>query len=275
MEDTAELTPATAVEESDPLLQDIAPEPEIGEAADTPETEGEETPETEEEESLANLSEEDLLKHPAFIAALEKQKKDIEARANESARRREENARKAAQQEEQGKQFEESRQRLRGEVGNRFVSSVTKVVTDLANARAQKWSTLGEGELELDPREVHQVLVPVLQNLTGAVIANGVADGTQIIEAYRKNEYPDYKPDEEDVEALATAKHAGDWRKIMAVNATMMLKADRATVEKTIREDERKKVLAEIRRGPTPTRRQRPPPSEPLSRSRVHRPQWR
>ena len=247
MEDTAELTPATAVEESDPLLQDIAPEPEIGEDSDIPETEGEETPETEEEESLANLSEEDLLKHPAFIAALEKQKKDIEARANESARRREENARKAAQQEEQGKQFEESRQRLRGEVGNRFVSSVTKVVTDLANARAQKWSTLGEGELELDPREVHQVLVPVLQNLTGAVIANGVADGTQIIEAYRKNEYPDYKPDEEDVEALATAKHAGDWRKIMAVNATMMLKADRVQIEKTIRDDERKKVLAEIK----------------------------
>lgn len=247
MEDTAELSPATAVDATDPLLQDIAPEPEIESEDAAPETEGEASPETEDEDSLANLSEEDLQKHPAFLAALEKQKKDIEARANESARRREENARKAAQQEEQSKQFEESRQRLRGEVGNRFVSSITKVVTDLANAKAQKWSTLGEGELELDPREIHQVLVPVLQNLTGAVIANGVQDGTQIIEAYRKNEYPGYKPDEEDVSALAAAKHAGDWRKIMAVNATMMLKADRATIEKTIREDERKKVLAELK----------------------------
>ena len=247
MEDTAELTTATAVEASDPLLQEINPEPETGEDAVTPETEGDESPETESDDPLANLSEEDLQKHPAFIAALEKQKKDIEARANESARRREENARKAAQQEEQARQFEENRQRLRGEVGNRFVSSVTKVVTDIANKKAQQWSTMGEGDLELNPREVHQVLVPVLQSLTGAVIANGVADGTQVIEAYRKNEYPDYKPDEEDVEALAAAKHSGDWRKIMAVNATMMLKADRAKIEKTIREDERKKVMAELK----------------------------
>lgn len=248
MEDTAAVAEDTAVDDSSSLLEAVAEiadaQPEIDdESSATPETEGDEAPETEPADPLASLNEEDIRKHPK----VEKLLKDFEARTRESERRKAEKAREEAQATEAQKAFEANVNQLRGQMGNAFLSRTADAITTVVQKAIADWERSGDGKIEITPQEIYKVVAPTVPTLVNAIMANGMKEGSDVYEAYRKQTYADYKPDEDDVITYERAKTAGDWKKLAAVNAVMLLKADRAKTEEKVRKDERAKVLAELK----------------------------
>lgn len=247
MEDTAAVADDTAVDDSSSLLEAVAEiaeaQPEIDDDIDTSETEGDDAPETEPADPLASLTEDDIRKHPK----VEKLLKDFEARTRESERRKAEKAKEEAQATEAAKLFEANLNQLRGQMGNAFLSRTADAVTTVVQKAVADWERSGDGKIEITPQEIYKVIAPTVPTLVNAILANGMKEGADVYEAYRKQTYADYKPDEEDVIAYERAKTAQDWKKLAAVNAVMLLKADRTKVEEKVRKDERAKVLSELK----------------------------
>lgn len=271
LEDTADLGSPVDTDVGTETAPPVDALPEIADADLLPETvEGDKEPETEQPEDLASKTDEELEQDARVKALLEKKLKDQEARLNESARRKAENAANAARKDQLEKEHTAAVANLRGDVGKQLLSGVSRSVAANLQASIKKWADdNGVDAFQVDPRAVHQQLTGNLVALVDGVVANGVEEGVKVFDLFRRKEYADYKPDEEDVSALANARLQKDFKAAGAITASMLLKAQLASEEPKIRADERKKVLEELRKdaearkanGAAQARQEKPKPT--------------
>lgn len=237
--DTVSEDSSTPPEMPEIALEDLLPETGAGE---------EEPPETEQQADQPVRSDDDLKNDPQVKALLDREMKSLEARLNESARRRAENAAKQAEQKERERKHSEEISRIAGSTGSVFLSNVSRTIAQTIEADVRKWMEEStEGNYKVDPRKVHTAVTASVKQVVDGVTALAVDEGSKIFDGYRRKEFADYKPDEADISALKDAETKKDFRAVGAIRAAILLKAQIAREEPKIREDERKKVLAELR----------------------------
>ena len=233
-EDTAVLDPEDALEEV--LDDDLAGDPEDGGSGD----EDEGTPEAGEgAKSLADLSPEEVKELPAVKALL--------SSVEESYRRTAEANERAASIRALEAQRSNELNQLRGEAGNTLLRAIERDVTAEVVELVKKWDANPGSEFAIPQNLVAGVVRNHANALVPALIANSFMEAARPLEALRKQHYPAFKADEDDVKALQEASLKSDGKGMVAVNTMIMLKADRAEWEPKVREDERQKTIAELK----------------------------
>lgn len=227
------------------------------EAEETPPAEEEELPEetetedgpateTESEDPIAALSDDDLRKHPRIGAEL----KSLEARLNESFRQREENARNQATARAMEEKNSRELEALRGDVGRQYVSSAADLIAKRVTERFTAWAKNPENQddFTVTQADIAEAISGSLGTVASSLVANSLDQAQKVFEEFRKKEYPDYKPEEDLLRVQTQASLKRDLPTLYAANVALMLKADRASYETKVRQDERERVLAEQRK---------------------------
>ncbi len=240
MEDT-ELFEDTASDELETQEDDLE-EDQLAETEETEETE------TDTEDPIAVLDADALKSHPRIKAEIEAEKKSLEARLNESFRQRQERAINEAKATEQKEAHERELSALRGEVGRNYLSNTAVQLAKVVNDRVAQWAKDdGEGEFSVPPQELAEVVRTSLATVSSSLIANTVEQAVKVFDDYRRAEYPGYKVDEEVHSKQLEAARTKDYPTLYAASTALLLKADRDSYEPQVREDERKRVLAELK----------------------------
>lgn len=243
MDDTAELDlpvfTADDEEEAPPLE-----ETETDELVTTDQEDEDETTET---DPLAEVPEDRLLSDPRVTAKIEAEKKSIQARLNESYRQKAEAAerdRASAQYSEELKAFQtDASVKVSATAMQNAVRAIVPAVRE----------ALGDDSWAPTPevmRAVHGAIHGSMQPVVNGLLSQVAATTEEMLAEYRKEMFPKWNPPENYVQATIDARNKKDYKALAAASIATLLQGVREVEIPSLiaeaRDDERKKVLAEV-----------------------------